>query len=300
MIKIDYDNTQVNCEIHFKPGMIFNEAVSYTLDKIRKETNKDFVLPLSGGADSLLISYICRDNNIDVKRIHQRYYYKGDLINKVDNSYIHDIDEYQDVDVEEFQKTDFFLDTFVNKFPTPVHCAIQPYVKFACNENKDFVLSPTTPLSVYRFSNHKEPQFCYNPMLMYRTIGLGNLESSSIFNDNPYIVSSWFDDMYFEQVQKMNIGKWEDQFKTVFYKKYYPMYDLPVKQTIANWDYFNTLNVDRPRGVYKQNDKIHDCWPQRTFLTMSIDTIKTLSTIGGVCNMSSNWVKDINLVEYLF
>lgn len=274
-----------------KTNLSFREALYQTCREIRLKTKKDLVLPISGGSDSMLVSHVLKDLNIDAKRIHQRYYYRGELLNGTESANVTEVDEYQDIDVEEFQSFSWYQKTFVESFPTPVYMALQPYIKFACKADKEFILLARTPLSIFKFSDKKESYFSYNPQLLYGAVGLKGFDFADVFNENPQIMYSFFDDLYRQQVKEQSSMSWESQFKKLYYEHHFPEIEHMQKSEIFTWNYLKTLNIDRPNGIYMQSGKTQICYPQRTWLNYPLKQFYESIDKSKAIHLQSNWQK---------
>ncbi len=295
MLKVSkFDQDGVAVDVDFvNDAPKFRESLFETCLAIRANTNKDIVIPLSGGSDSMLVKWVFDQLGIKTRTIHQRYYHDNQLINKSESQYVEDADIYQDINVVDFEHSDWYQSKFVNFVPIPVHLALQSYVDVVLNPETDYVVVCGTPPGIYKFKYDSEPVYAWVSTLGSRSIGLSRYEWCSIFNHDKYIGSSWFDSLFKNQVTKVKKGVWENQFKKQFYDFHFPEIDHLQKTWIPTWSYFKQLTIERTRGIYMQSGEELDVYAQRTRLTLPLDQVYN----GYSGRLEMAWVKDLDTYE---
>ena len=141
-----------------KTNLTFREAVFETAKDIRARSNKEIILPLSGGIDSTMMYHVFKDLGIEFKTIHQRYWTKSihplmdekfgykwktpGLINEYEsrNVDLDTVDILQDIQVEDFIETKWFKDMWIKKYPVPWFAGLQTYIRFLLNPETDIVV----------------------------------------------------------------------------------------------------------------------------------------------------------------
>ena len=210
-----YNNKQYTMMYRFhKNNLTWREALYETAKDIRARTNKTLVLPISGGADSMLLYHVVKDLNIEVKTIHQRYwsrepYYeqwttpdgtewngweKSGLINEYESKHVDPdiVDIYQDIDVDDFQKTEWFKKRYIDYCPVPWFAGLQPAIIFELDKENDFILFAADFIGHDRPTpiNEEDNTIYFDVSMgtnMSWTAGLEGFNYTSVFNDNSII-----------------------------------------------------------------------------------------------------------------
>ena len=185
---------QITCYYN-KNKLTFREACFETAKDIRARTNKNLVLTISGGSDSMLVYNIFKDLGIDFKTVHQRYWAPGEvLINEYESSNVDPeiVDVYQDIDVVEFQNSDW-LKKIEAYHPTPWFGQLAGYVVDVIDKEDSFIVGGhNNVFDEYGPLVIKDDKG--NPML-HPWFGVGTfLQSSVPFKLEGYNYSHFFND----------------------------------------------------------------------------------------------------------
>lgn len=290
---------KVGISFKLKPdykALTFREAVFYTAEEIRRTTDKNITLLVSGGVDSVLVSWVFRQVNIPVKRVHIRYFYKGEHINIYESRNIRDPEVIcYDVDIEEYDRSQEY-EELLQKLPVALHFALQTYypdqdpeteLLIRAGQTIPFVMSAGFPPGI--------------TPLWFQSIGsltisyLYRAELVNFFQHNPIMVAASFTDNYLSETFKglETDRDWELARKKMFYDHHFPeLGDQNIqKETTAFCTGFKDLVVDRGRGVYKRFDgTIVDSYPQRTFFTMPLHKVQELCIKGQTTEHYVKWL----------
>ena len=291
--KFDEKSASMTIRGEYREDINFREACFYTANLIRRTTRKNLVFLHSGGADSTAFSFCFRHENIDIKRVHIRYFYRGNLINfyETNNIYEEDVVMY-DIDVEEFEKSE--QHKYVNSIlPYHVFLSLQTCYPDIDPEN-DFLIRGASTLPIRKING----KFIYN-------ISVGSTALPFLYKDgcecvdflqhNPIILSSVFTDKFvLEQVNSMSenqVYSW--LYKEELYKHYFPEIDpvhLIRKQSIASWPGISHLAIDAGRGIfYNYDGSIIDIYPQRTHWKFNYKKIVDYIKSNYVMTMNVKW-----------
>ena len=297
-IKPSISKDHIELEFTFTENeMSFRDAFFYTLEDVYNKTDKEIVVCYSGGADSVLVKWGFDYLNIPHRVMHQRYLYKGMYTNWEEAGIVPEETEFIDIDIEEYMKSDFFHSRFVNEYPTSVHSSIQCVITENYNPNNVFLISCSSPYNIYKFDWRDDKRWSFCASNLWKTIGFREYDYTGIFYDNPLVCYSLFDDLYKEQVRKLEKGKWEYWFKHQFFEHHFPECAHLVKQKYNNnnFPYFEDLVVDRVRAMYQyevDGERVtYDCYPQRTFIGMELEEFWDTIENGATLNFKRDWVQ---------
>ena len=263
----DKDSASITIESNYREKSNFRSVCFYTANLIRSSTKKNLVFLHSGGADSTAFSYVFRNQNIDIKRVHIRYFFKGKLINSYESNNIYEDDvTVYDVDVEEFERSDQHR-SINEKVPFHVFLTLQTYYPDLDPEN-DLLIRGASTLPIRKQDG--EALFVL-PVGSTLLPLLYPCECIDFIQHNPVMLCSAFTDPFIErQVNSMGVGEvYSKHHKEELYKHYFP--EIPKehllqKTRIAFWEGFNHLHINTDKGIYYNYDgTIVDSYPQRTY-----------------------------------
>jgi hypothetical protein len=254
------------CHFH-KNNLTWREALYETVKDIRARTNKTLVLPISGGSDSMLLYHVLKDLNIEVKTIHQRYWTKDPfplmegfktpgLINEYESRHVDPeiIDVYQDIDVNDFQKTEWFKKRYIDYCPMPWFAGLVPYLTVALDQENDFILFAADFIGYGVSFNEEDNTVDFNIRMgdnMEYTIGLDGYEYSAVLSDNATITYCRFRNTPKDILCREKIDRFEYFFPEIdhlpkFHQREWPVFiDLLNKRSdyrnewVAHQTYFD-------------------------------------------------------------
>jgi len=198
-----------------KNNLTFREALYETAKDVRARTNKTLVLPISGGADSMILYHVFKDLNIEVKTIHQRYWSRepyreqwttpdgtewngwetSGLINEYESRYVDldTVDIVQDIVVEDLRESEWFKKMWVEYCPIPWMGALQPYLTTALDKENDFIVSAsngTGPAHPNGVDYHNEWKFKHSGTTYCWGLFYEGFDYTGMFNDNATLAYS--------------------------------------------------------------------------------------------------------------
>lgn len=287
----DQESTSITIRSDYRPDMNFRDACFYTANLIRSSTKKNLIFLHSGGADSTAFSYVFRHENIDVKRIHLRYFYRGNIINTYENSNIFEKDiTIYDVDVEEFERSELHIS--INKrLPYHVFLTLQTYYPDLDPDN-DLIIRGASTLPIRNINGI--PIFTLPAGSTLLPL-LYPCECIDFLQHNKIMLTSIFTDKYImDQVASMKEGgvySW--WYKEELYKHYFPevpSYRFIPKSKIAFWKGFDHLHVNAGRGIFKNYDgTIVDSYPQRTYFKYYYNTLTGFMKSNNTVKLTTKW-----------
>ena len=220
-----------------KNNLTYKEACFETAKDIRARTNKTLVLPLSGGADSQIVYNIFKELGIEFKTIHQRYWKDSIFINEVESKLLdHDtVDEYQDINVDEFQNSDWYKNV-INHCPLIWMGCLVSYSTTKMDQENDLLISGAGALilewgSIADLEKNKPNLYGIGDMVLAGVTHRG-YNFIHFFNDNAIIHYSRFRNMP-RHVMGLD--------KHYFLRYHFPDWEIVEKQDHWQMPYFKTF-----------------------------------------------------------
>jgi hypothetical protein len=263
---------------NFKGKYVFDNQGNPLLDAKGEPRQLELFLPVSGGNDSVLVSKIFDMLGVPAKRVHQRIYARGEMQNIKEHENLIanniEIDVFQDVDLEEFEQSDFFQQNY-GEFELPTQLLVtSKMVDIFDAEKECFIISGPIP-HFFKFTHHSAPEYTaslmFQPFPFIRHRVLTNIVKA--FAD-PRVLYAWVTDpLYKETVQKMRPGLWENQYKHIFFRKHFPEIKFIPKAAQNTWNFYRDVSaVDLNAGIYKIGNQTVNCWMRRSHLRCDYDT----------------------------
>ena len=208
---------------------------------IRARTNKNLVVPLSGGSDSALVYNIVKDLGIEVKTMHQRYWDGDRLINEYESKYVDPdtVDIFQDIDCTvggEFRTSQWLKETWEDYFPAPWFVALQPWIKEVLDPNNDFIIYGGQG-GVKEWDYEKNSIIFDTPgMYSFMPMGVREFDNAGFICDNPTILYAMFDQTSRDIMKNMSGHvEFEGPFKKSLYEHHFPEFDHVLKLHQTKW-----------------------------------------------------------------
>jgi len=241
-----------------KTNLTFREAAYETMKDIRARTNKNLVIPLSGGADSTIVYRVAKDLGIEFKTVHQRYWDGDRLINEYENKFVDPdtVDVYQDIDCSpqgEFRTSQWFKEMWEDWWPSPYWCGLYSWIKDILDPNNDFIIAGGH--SGVKEWNYQDNLIWFNNVGTLMPVGQVGItkegfESSGFLMDNPIILYAALD----RSIMKTMSGniKFEHPFKKTLFEHHFPEFDHLTKIEPSRWSWPGPPNKGGQRSSHPQ------------------------------------------------
>jgi len=307
-----FNNKRYQNTLWFKKNnLTFREACFETAKDIRARTNKTLVLPISGGADSMLVYNIFKALDIEVKTIHQRYWTKDPfplmegwktpgLINEYESRHV-DLDTtdiIQDIDIEDFQNSDFVKE-MVEYCPAPYFAYLQPYIRLVLDKENDYVIAGGNIQDVQINIEKNEPHMPFAlGWNMSQWMAYRDLDYTQFYSDNSAITYS----------RARNSPKdITAQPKEMLFKYYFPEYDHTPKMAQSIWPYFKRYKDLRQEYGESRGYIVNGTWPHYGDPSNDLDVFYEYVDQGHPITATGEWdrskcsaysLENINMLSY--
>ena len=288
---LDKDNIHIMMRYE-QTDMSFRDACFMTAEKIRERTDKRIVIPVSGGADSALISYIFDKAGIETTKIHQKYKFRNRTLNQTESSQLTHTriipNIYQNVDVVKFVKSDFYQDLFIKQFPLMSYAATQAEIinHPDIDRERDYIIWGTGIPLMGRFTPHS-PLQCYEQSIRrFRRIATlqNGFEDTEFFEDNPIILSAIYCPFFKRQMNMWNEHttlydiEWRNYCKKDYYSHYFPEigdWFMDKKSHQRDWYWFSREDISHRTNHYinMKTGETYFSSPNRTINTWYLDDV---------------------------